>query len=68
MIGQILKICLTGALICFCIALLYETTEGTEPDIRYIPQTEVLTGKIKCILRDAQGTCQEYGIFKVTEY
>ncbi len=31
-------------------------------------QTEVLTGKIKCILRTEQGQCSEYGIYKVTGY
>lgn len=33
-----------------------------------IQQTEVLTGKIKCILWNEHGQCSEYGIYKVTGY
>ena len=33
-----------------------------------IHQTEVLTGKIKCILWTDQGQCSEYELYKVTGY
>lgn len=46
-----------------CLAVPLES-RGASQDI----QTEVLTGKIKCILWTEQGQCSEYGIYKVTGY
>lgn len=46
-----------------CLAVPLES-RGASQDI----QTEVLTGKIKCILWTEQGQCSEYEIYKITEY
>ena len=47
-----------------CLAVPLES-RGASQDIH---QTEVLTGKIKCILWTERGQCSEYGIYKVTGY
>ena len=39
-------------------------SRGASQDI----QTEVLTGKIKCILWTEHGQCSEYELYKVTGY
>ena len=46
-----------------CLAVPLES-RGASQDI----QTEVLTGKIKCILWTEQGQCSEYEIYKITGY
>lgn len=46
-----------------CLAVPLES-RGASQDI----QTEVLTGKIKCILWTETGQCSEYVIYRVTGY
>ena len=65
MIMQIVKLLAAFSVFALlvCLAVPLES-RGASQDI----QTEVLTGKIKCILWTEQGQCSEYGIYKVTGY
>ena len=65
MIMQIVKLLAAFSVfaLLICLAVPLES-RGASQDI----QTEVLTGKIKCILWTEQGQCSEYGIYKVTGY
>lgn len=65
MIMQIVKLLAAFSVFALlvCLAVPLES-RGASQDI----QTEVLTGKIKCILWTELGQCSEYGIYKVTGY
>lgn len=63
MLMQLVKLLAAFAVfaLLICLAVPLES-RGASQDI----QTEVLTGKIKCISWTEQGQCSEYAIYKVT--
>jgi hypothetical protein len=65
MLIQLVKLLAAFAVFALLICLAVPLESRGAQDMR---QTEVLTGKIKCILWTERGQCSEYGIYKVTGY
>lgn len=63
MMMQIVKLLAAFAVFAILVCLAVPLESRGAQDIH---QTEVLTGKIKCILWTERGQCSEYGIYKVT--
>ena len=65
MLIQLVKLLAAFSVFALLICLAVPLESRGAQDIR---QTEVLTGKIKCILWTEQGQCTEYELYKVTGY
>ena len=63
MLMQLVKLLAAFSVFALLICLAVPLESRGAQDIH---QTEVLTGKIKCILWTKQGQCSEYEIYRVT--
>ncbi|WP_406037165.1 hypothetical protein [Succinimonas sp.] len=65
MLMQLVKLLAALAVFAILVCLAVPLESRGAQDIQ---QTEVLTGKIKCILWTEAGQCSEYVIYRVTGY